>query len=62
MIKGKAQSRRLIDVESKRAKREAEHQPDHDHSQKGTFFSVLMVGAFIVLTFVLMFGIYMSRV
>ncbi|WP_156926643.1 cytochrome c oxidase subunit 2A [Cohnella panacarvi] len=49
-------------MESKRVNREAEQQPDHDHSQKGTFFSVLMVGAFIALTFVLLFGIYMSRV
>lgn len=49
-------------MESKREKRETEQHPDHIHSQKGTFFSVLMVGAFIALTFVLMFGIYMSRV
>ena len=49
-------------MESKRANREVEHQPDHDRSEKGTLFSVLMVGAFIALTFVMMFGIYMSRV
>ncbi|MBO9596906.1 MAG: cytochrome c oxidase subunit 2A [Cohnella sp.] len=49
-------------MESKPEKRGAEQHQDHDHSQQGTLFSVLMVGAFIALTFVLMFGIYMSRV
>ncbi len=49
-------------MDSKRVNRQAELQQDQDHSQKGTLFSVLMVGAFIALTFVLLFGIYMSRV
>lgn len=49
-------------MESKRTNQEIEHNRDDIHSSRGTFFAVLMVGAFIALTFVLIFGLYMSRV
>lgn len=38
-----------------------EDRHNEGHSQKGTLFSVFMVGTFIALLFVVVFGLYMSR-
>jgi len=48
-------------MESVKPKRE-EDRNDEVHSQKGTLFSVFMLGAFIALLFIVVFGLYMSRV
>lgn len=35
---------------------------DEHHSEKGTIFSVTVVGVFILLTYAVLFGLYMARV
>ncbi|MFC4599916.1 cytochrome c oxidase subunit 2A [Cohnella hongkongensis] len=48
-------------MESVKPNRE-EGRHDEVGSQKGTLFSVFMVGTFIALLFVAVFGLFMSRV
>ncbi|QMV42153.1 cytochrome c oxidase subunit 2A [Cohnella cholangitidis] len=49
-------------MESVKPNRDDDRNRSEAHSQKGTLLSVFMVGAFIALLFVAVFGLYMSRV